>query len=244
MSARPRKLSVRGTSEGRGFLVRKLSKREQPSNQARSPQAGGSAEEAASLSRSHEHADDDMAGKGKAREETQPHDQEQPPQPVFQFKSVIPDPLAELPAWYSKDTEWTSASVAQFRAKYPIHNPFGPRYYRNHHLAPPSRDRRPPSVFSPSFPPMAASMERLQDSMKVAGPSRTPSGSPLPTPNSSQVRIQEVRVRTRKLSQTHDDVDMLDVTDPWGTNWHHQSPYDLGARPDRSSPETPEVSCT
>ncbi|CAL1695181.1 unnamed protein product [Somion occarium] len=90
---------------------------------------------------------------------------------------------------------------------------------------------------------MAASADRIQDS-KLPGPSRTPSGSPLPTPTSSQTRIHDIRVRTRKVSQTaHDDVDMLDVTDPWGANWHHQSPYDLGTGHPQASPEseTPPV---
>ena len=162
--------------------------------------------------------------------------------PVFQAKSIIPDPIAVLPASYATDAEWAAASAVQFRKKYPIHNPVGPRWYRNHHLYP--QDKRPPSVFSPSFPPMAASTDRLEDTAKMPGPSRTPSGSPLPTPTSSQVRIHDVRppVRTRKVSQTaQDNVDMLDHTDPWGTNWHHQSPYDLGKNKDRSPPQSPEV---
>lgn len=237
MSERPRKLSATPRpSEPRGFLPRRLSKKEQP--QAR---AGMSRTNSEPLARSQsQQMDDGVGGKGKGKEAVQPQEPEQPSRPVF--KSVIPDQLAELPAWYS-DAEWTSASAAQFRAKYPLHNPLGPRYYRNHHLAPMSLDRRPPSVFSPSFPPMAASNERLPDPAKVAGPSRTPSGSPLPTPTSSQVRIHDVRVRTRKLSQgTHDGVDLMDVTDPWGMNWHHQSRYDLGVNPDRSSPEAPEAS--
>ena len=143
--------------------------------------------------------------------------------------SIIPDPLNELPSWYHREVEFATASAAQFRARYPIHNPVGPRWYRNHHLQPPNKDGRPPSVFSPSFPPMASAPERAQDPSRMAGPSRTPSGSPLPTPTSSQIRIQEPpKPRPRKVSQaTHDSVDIVDGTDPWGTNWHHSSPYDI-----------------
>ena len=91
---------------------------------------------------------------------------------------------------------------------------------------------------SPQPPQLTASQEN-----KLPGPSRTPSGSPLPTPTSSQTRIHDIRGRTRKISQTaHDGVDLLDGTDPWGTNWHHQSPYDVGHNHDRVSPENSEVS--
>ncbi|KAI0830557.1 hypothetical protein BC628DRAFT_1312760 [Trametes gibbosa] len=144
--------------------------------------------------------------------------------------SIIPDPLNELPIWYHREVEVATASAAQFRVRYPLHNPVGPRWYRNHHLLAPNKDSgRPPSIFSPSFPPMASAPERAQDPARMAGPSRTPSGSPLPTPTSSQIRIQEPpKPRSRKVStNTHDGVDMLDGTDPWGTNWHHESPYDI-----------------
>jgi hypothetical protein len=81
----------------------------------------------------------------------------------------------------------------------------------------------------------------------MAAPSRTPSGSPLPTPSSSQTRIPEpsLRVRTRKISNTApDNVDLLDASDPYGTNWHHESPYDgLGLNGDRApvSSDAPDV---
>ncbi len=81
----------------------------------------------------------------------------------------------------------------------------------------------------------------------ITSPSRTPSGSPLPTPNSSQTRIPDPsgKVRTRKLSNTTpDNVDLLDGSDPYGTNWHHESPYDgLGLNGDRNpvSPDVPDV---
>lgn len=151
---------------------------------------------------------------------------------IVPLRSIIPDVLEELPAWFSKDA-WLPDPYPSYRAKYPIHNPVGPRWYRNHHLIPPSNPRssRPSSIFSPSFPPMTPSInERSEDATRLAGPSRTPSGSPLPTPNSSETRVQDTNGRrSRKTSQTaHDNVDLLDVSDPWGTNWHHQSPYDIG----------------
>ena len=224
----PRKLSSRRQSKS--LLSRKLSKAaEQP---GKAPLSEGSQAEQSD-------------GKGKQKEGegsvTSQEIQEQPPKPLFPVKSIVPDPLAELPSWYSNDAnQWTVASAAQFRKKYPLHNPVGPRYYKNHHLAP-SLDKRPPSVFSPSFPPMAASTDRLPDTAQAPSPNRSPASSPLPTPTSSQVRIHDVRVRTRKVSLTaHDNVDMLDHTDPWGTNWHHQSPYDVGKNKDRS-PDSPEV---
>ncbi|KAI0652093.1 hypothetical protein C8Q79DRAFT_1005322 [Trametes meyenii] len=155
--------------------------------------------------------------------------------------SIIPDPLNELPSWYHREVEFATASAAQFRARYPLHNPVGPRWYRNHHLHPPTKDGRPPSIFSPSFPPMVSAPERAQDPARMAGPSRTPSGSPLPTPTSSQIRIQEPpKPRSRKVSQTaHDNVDMMDSTDPWGANWHHESPYDIQSNDRRPEPQSP-----
>jgi len=148
--------------------------------------------------------------------------------------SIIPDASPEGAAWQTQELEWATLSLIQFRARHPIHNPTGPRWYKNHHILPPQTksDQRTPSIFSPSFPPMAASLHtHSQDSTWAPGPSRTPSGSPLPTPDSSQTRISDpqVKVRSRKTSQTaHDEVDLMDGTDPWGQQWHHQSPYDVG----------------
>lgn len=238
INSQPRRLSARkaSNSDSRGFLSRKLSKQQ--------PEQRSQRQDTAHARPTSTAAESEGKGKGKERVVEEPVHEEPLPQPQFPFKSVVPDQLSQLPSWYAKDIETAAVSAAQFRTKYPIHNPRGPRWYRNHHLAPPSREKRPPSVFSPSFPPMATGQERTQDSTKMPGPSRTPSGSPLPTPSSSQVRIHDVRVRTRKLSNTaHDNVDMMDVTDPWGTNWHHQSPYDLGAAGERS-PDAPEVSNT
>ncbi|KAL1749008.1 hypothetical protein HDZ31DRAFT_28618 [Schizophyllum fasciatum] len=144
--------------------------------------------------------------------------------------SIIPDVLPELPDWFTTN-HWVIYPGQVI--KYTIHNPVGPRWYRNLHLKPPSVTRaRPSSFFSPSFPPMATAsvQERSEDSAAL---SRSPSNSPLPTPSSSQVRIAadaNAKPRSRKTSLTaaHDTVDLLDASDPYGMNWHHQSPYDAG----------------
>ncbi|KAF8215966.1 hypothetical protein K438DRAFT_1954652 [Mycena galopus ATCC 62051] len=136
-----------------------------------------------------------------------------PPMPIVLSRSLVPDRLPELPSWYRENSN---------SARYPIHNPVGPRWYQNHHLVPPANNRpsRPPSVFSPSFPPIASSGD------PAPTPTRSGSNSPLPTPNSSQTDVQP---RSRKTSQTaRDNVDLLDASDPWGAPWHHESPYDVG----------------
>lgn len=138
--------------------------------------------------------------------------------------SIVPDHMQ-----VSYDA-WASVPIPAPSIFYPLHNPVGPRFYRNVHLIPPSQIRpgaRPPSVFSPFFPPI--STQTSQDHVD-SGPSRTPSHSTLPTPSSSQTAVGGgPKGRSRKTSQsTPDNVDLMDVTDPWGTNWHHTSPYDIG----------------
>ncbi|KAJ7103290.1 hypothetical protein B0H15DRAFT_205554 [Mycena belliarum] len=148
--------------------------------------------------------------------------------PMPQSRSIIPGLLKELPAWYTDHT--------QHPVRFTMHNPVGPRWYKNQHLVPPGNSRpatRPPSVFSPSFPAMASTggLDRLEESSRMAALNRSASNSPLPTPNSSQSRMDDAGnvPRSRKTSQTaHDTVDLLDGTDPWGTAWHHESPYDVG----------------
>ncbi|KAJ7596818.1 hypothetical protein C8J56DRAFT_771338, partial [Mycena floridula] len=157
-------------------------------------------------------------------------------------RSIVPDVLPELPAWYNKDT-WSSPSF--YKSKFALHEPSGPRYYRNHHLVP-AEGGRPPTIFSPVFPAMAPSIsqERSQDSSRTQ-PAKTPAHSPVQSPSSSETRVAEGdgKTRSRKPSLTaHDTVDMLDVSDPWGTNWHHGSPYDIGLSNGSVSPEV-EVSC-
>ena len=143
-----------------------------------------------------------------------------------------------------KDT-WTAVPLPTFKVKYHLHNPLGPRWYRNHHLIPPSQMRpslRPPTFFSSSFPPISTSSmpEHSELAAEASGP---PSQSPLPTPNSSQTRVVDGgKPRSRKTSQTTpDNVDLLDVTDPYGTNWHHQSPYDVFSQTATSSLDTQDV---
>lgn len=173
--------------------------------------------------------------KGKAREiEERPMFEDERPTVEsghsFQQASVIPDAGPHL--WEDRPPP----SSTTFKTRYTIHNPLGPRWYKNYHLIPPQSRLPSSSSFSPSFPPMGATsgLGRAEDAGRKPGPSRTPSGSPLPTPNSSQTRITDGApgMRSRKVSQTaHDGVDLLDGTDPWGTNWHHQSPYDIGLNP-------------
>ncbi|KAG6911591.1 hypothetical protein DXG01_011894 [Tephrocybe rancida] len=187
---------------------------------------------------SHQLKQEDNQRDGQRQEEeeqvTVNHDDSDKPdwvRPMNSPRSIVPD-SKDLPGSYSKEA-WDAVPVSSHKSRYFIHNPIGPRWYKNHHLIPRSETMpaaRPPSFFSPSFPAIAssASQDRLDDSARLAGPSRTPSNSPLPTPNSSQTRVED-KPRARKTSETaHDVVDLWDVTDPWGTNWHHPSPYDIG----------------
>lgn len=155
--------------------------------------------------------------------------------------SIIPDPLGELPTWFKRESEMAAANTSSFRIKYRLHNQDGPRWYKNHHLLPPSSLNRPPSLFSSSFPPMAASVDRSEDSTRLPGPSRTPSSTPLPTPSSSQVRIPDTASKPRSRKASQDNVDLMDVSDPWGTHWHHHSPYDAGSSISPVSIDPPEV---
>ena len=160
-------------------------------------------------------------------------------------RSIVPDPLGELPAWFKKESDMAAANISTFRIKYPLHNPNGPRRYKNHHLLPPASANRPPSLFSTSFPPMAASVHSIQDpsqdSTRPPGPSRSPSSTPLPTPSSSQVRIPDPSVKPRSRKTSQDNVDLMDISDPWGTRWHHESPYDAGSSISPVSIDSPEV---
>lgn len=158
-------------------------------------------------------------------------------------RSVIVD-TRETPAWM-ENSAWAAVPLPTFKVTYPLHNPLGPRWYRNHHLIPPSQKRpsmRPPTFFSPSFPPMHSSSSPEHALDDSEGHSRTPADSPLPTPTSSQTRVADGgKARSRKTSQTTpDNVDLLDLTDPWGQNWHHQSPYDFG-QPSSSSADAYEA---
>jgi zinc finger CCCH domain-containing protein 13 len=145
--------------------------------------------------------------------------------------SILSHPRRDMSPSAGEPVTWTTVPVAATRVQYNIHNPLGPRWYKNYHLIPPSENRpgaRPPTFFSPSFPGISTS--NVAHPGDAENSSRAASKSPLPTPASSQTRVNEgVKPRSRKTSQTTpDNVDMLDVTDPWGTNWHHESPYDVG----------------
>ena len=158
--------------------------------------------------------------------------------------SIIPDPL---PSWTEQSLREIPGVGPSVRTKYNLYNPTGPRWYKNHHLIPPQTRMPMSSTFSPSFPPMRTSLGPSSpvEAGRMPGPSRTPSGSPLPTPNASQTRLGDgPGMRSRKISQTaHDNVDMLDGSDPWGTNWHHQSPYDVGINSAPAQSPTTDV-CT
>lgn len=153
--------------------------------------------------------------------------------------SIIPDTLAEdhVPAWLLKDSDATS-QVNLFRLRHPINNPVGPLWYQNVHLLPPSYlqpQSRPPSFFSPSFPPMAV---RRESSHEPIHHPYIPRQSPAASPSSSPVGIVETGKRSRKTSQTaQDQVDFLDASDPTGAQWHHESPYDSGTHSSSSLPE-------
>jgi hypothetical protein len=158
-------------------------------------------------------------------------------------RSIIPDPLRELPTWYKKESDLAAANISTFRIKYPLHNPDGPKWYKNHHLIPHALrnpGNRPPSVFSPSFPPMAPSLhDPSQDSSRLPGPSRTPSATTIQTPSSS---IPELAGKPRSRKTSQDNADLLDVSDPWGNHWHHQSPYDAGSSVAPVSLDSPDAS--
>ncbi|KAF8078818.1 hypothetical protein FPV67DRAFT_1663499 [Lyophyllum atratum] len=224
-----RKLSKRKSNSGTSIWSRKSVKRSATAHPAQPP-----AQESHPPKPDNDHSDEQRRGEEAREKETQEDSADKPDwvPPMNSPRSIIPD-SKDLPAWYNKDA-WASVPIPSYKLRYLIHNPVGPRWYKNHHLVPPSETTpaaRPPSFFSPSFPPIASSsisQDRSEDATRLPGPSRTPSNSSLPTPNSSQTRVVD-KARSRKTSQTaHDNVDLLDVTDPWGTNWHHHSPYDIG----------------
>lgn len=143
---------------------------------------------------------------------------------------------------------WASVPQPTLRTFYKLHNPLGPRWYRNHHLIPPSHlkpSMRPPSFFSTSFPPIGSSSSPDYPD-EGDETSRTPSHSTLPTPDSSQTRVQDgLKPRSRKTSQTAPDaIDLMDLSDPWGQSWHHQSPYEFGQTTTVASLDTHDVSCS
>lgn len=138
---------------------------------------------------------------------------------------------------------WASVPRPTLRAFYKLHNPLGPRWYRNQHLIPPAHlkpSMRPPTFFSTSFPPIGTTSPDYPNDEELSRSSH----SPLPTPESSQTRVQDgSKPRSRKTSQTAPDaIDLLDLSDPWGQSWHHKSPYEYGQTSIFNSPDTTNVS--
>lgn len=143
--------------------------------------------------------------------------------------SMVPD-VADL-----DEDQLRGIPIARQKARYLIHDPIGPRWYKNYHLTPPTNHSRPPSALARKIG--SSQNLVLPEEPPTAGSSRSPSGSPRGTPTSSQVRVAEANAgnRSRKVSQTaHDETDLMDGTDPHGTYWHHDSPYDVGLDPRRN----------
>ncbi|KZS95893.1 hypothetical protein SISNIDRAFT_329179 [Sistotremastrum niveocremeum HHB9708] len=108
------------------------------------------------------------------------------------------------PAWHRKQGDWNSTPPAYYRSYYTIDNPVGPRWYLNHHLL------------------RADARSQLRPPLSHHHPAHPSTQSSLPDPS------QPHEPRKRKISATNPNVHLLDGSDPWGTNWHHDSPYDIG----------------
>ena len=171
---------------------------------------------------------------------------------VSHMPSLIP------PRWSYHPPDRTHAIITpptSYRMSYQIHNPVGPRYYRNHHLhllnlSAATAAQYPPSAFSSAFPPLAAlptgspvhglglghthlHPHNQQPQFPTPETSCSSSESVLPTPDSSSGQGHDFP-RQRKTSASGtavaDPVDLMDGSDPWGQKFHHDSPYDLGQR--------------
>ncbi|KZT41387.1 hypothetical protein SISSUDRAFT_306140 [Sistotremastrum suecicum HHB10207 ss-3] len=108
------------------------------------------------------------------------------------------------PAWHRKQGDWNSTPPAYYRSYYTIDNPVGPRWYLNHHLL------------------RADARSQLRPPLSHHHPAHPSTQNSLPDPS------QPHEPRKRKISATNPNVHLLDGSDPWGTNWHHDSPYDIG----------------
>lgn len=172
------------------------------------------------------------------------------------------DSLVPPPWSYDPSEEVTSriAPPSSYRTFYKIHNPVGPRYYRNHHLRPSinlalSAALRPASAFSSAFPPLSAlppasppprglglghtQLHPHNNPPQFLSPntSFSSSESVLPTPDSTQATIlgqggEAQRKNNNVVNGTvvSDPVDQLDGSNPYGQKFHHDSPYDLGKK--------------
>ena len=123
-----------------------------------------------------------------------------------------PSSLVSTPSFTRKQGEWNSAAPAYYESFYELHNPTGPRFYFNHHLAKKGVTRLP--LMSPGF----------HTTSTTGSEKSNLSSPPIKTPDVSTLNLTQ---RTRKIS-TSDNVDLLDITDPWGQNFHHDSRYDVG----------------
>jgi hypothetical protein len=146
-----------------------------------------------------------------------------PTQEKFQHSSPnekpVPTPGEErdnLPFLKRKHGEWSRTAPFLYKTHYEIYNPVGPRWYMNHHLR-----RKGIARITPP-PPTAFATQSTPNELTPS-----PLTTPTITPQASAISLPQ---RRRKISLTSPQVniDMLDGTDPWGQNYHHDSPYDVG----------------
>jgi hypothetical protein len=132
---------------------------------------------------------------------------------------MTPEENENAPFPQRKQGEWNKTAPFHYKSYYEIHNPVGPRRYMNYHLL----RKGPPRV---GLPPPTAYGTQSSPHEHVPFPQDTPAI----TPQSSAISLPQ---RSRKISLTspQDDIDLLDGTDPWGQNFHHDSPYDVGIEP-------------
>jgi hypothetical protein len=120
------------------------------------------------------------------------------------------------------------------------------------------------SAFSSAFPPLAAlplgspplRTLTLSGLYSPLQPSNSSAESVLSTPDSSQSTffaagnaIDHTRSKVVASSPiiTSDHIDQLDGSNPWGQQFHHDSPYDLGKKKNKTaerlgmSPSAPDV---
>lgn len=167
------------------------------------------------------------------------------------------------PLWSNEPSEHvTSRNVPPntYRSYYKLHNPVGPRFYRNHHLRPLNNSAisaalRPSSAFSSAFPPLSAlppasppprglglghsHLHPHNNPPQFPSPdtSFSSSESVLPTPDTSESAFvgqgsEAPRKNNVIVNGTvvSDPVDQLDGSNPYGQKFHHDSPYDLGKK--------------
>jgi len=147
-----------------------------------------------------------------------------------------------------------------YHIAYTLTNRVGPRYYRNLHLRPQDhaalRALHNPEAFSTQFPPIPAlppgspplrtvtlsrpSLGNWEQSSSLSKYSEDDPTSPGPGSSSGSVVGSGTSTTTKFASASLAAlVDSMDVSNPYGTKFRHDSPYDLGNRkgktPDRGS---------